>query len=150
MPSAVVAAMVRVKYLANFYYSIDINWDDFPLAILTMLELSLSVMCVCFPAIKLLLNAYFSKWFGGSDATNITRSLQLSSNSGESRPKGRFERTKLGLLSFIWKSNSQTTPPLSSKADTGRRAFGNTKADMQARDMEMDMPILDPDIYTKN
>ncbi|KAE9382122.1 hypothetical protein N431DRAFT_317320, partial [Stipitochalara longipes BDJ] len=51
---AVIASMVRMKFAVNFYYSIDINWDDYGIAILSTIELALSIICVCFPAVKLL------------------------------------------------------------------------------------------------
>ncbi|KAH8654646.1 hypothetical protein BGZ60DRAFT_332854, partial [Tricladium varicosporioides] len=46
---ACLASMMRLSVVVHFYYSIDQNlmWS--------MVELALSIMCICFPAIKLLL-----------------------------------------------------------------------------------------------
>jgi hypothetical protein len=114
----VVASLIRLKFVVGFGYSIDINCmpsvllsclclmiflgDDFGIVVLSIIELSLSIICVCFPAVKLLLNAKFPKYFGSSSRSSIDvqGSIHLSDEGTESSPqswKGLL-RSKISTL----------------------------------------------------
>ncbi|CAD6504827.1 BgTH12-00330 [Blumeria graminis f. sp. triticale] len=51
---ACVASIVRLKFLVRYNETFDQIWDNFCLVVLSQIELCLSIICVCFPAIRLL------------------------------------------------------------------------------------------------
>ncbi|KUJ23923.1 uncharacterized protein LY89DRAFT_726973 [Mollisia scopiformis] len=85
---AVVASAVRLKYVVSFYYDIDQNWDDVPVAILSVVETSLSIVCVCFPPVKILMSKYYKKYTGSDSSAMRSRSRE----DLLARLKGRFTR----------------------------------------------------------
>ncbi len=116
--------MIRMKFVAHFYYSVDIVCmrspfptqvtthiigDDYGIAILSMIELSLSIICVCFPAVKLLIDKYFPTEHEASGAVLSIASLQMSGSTGpsNSQPKSVI-RTAQSKLSFLF-ARSQTS-----------------------------------------
>jgi len=122
-----------MKFVASFYYKIDINCmrpsfltsvttniigDDYGIAILSMIELSLSIVCVCFPAVKLLIDKYFSTEREASGAVVSIVSLQLSSSTGSSssHPKSVIKTVQSKLTSLFGRSQvsvtHQETPPM--------------------------------------
>jgi len=73
---AVIASMVRLKYVVHFSMGVDENWDYFGITITSSIELSLSMICVCIPACKLLLARSLPNYFG-SDGGGCNRTLSL-------------------------------------------------------------------------
>lgn len=113
-----VCSLVRMKYVVAFNYSIDINWDDFYIAVLTMIELSMSITCVCFPAVKLLLNRIWPRSFPSDEPPQrVEESMQVNlSGVPTSESQSWVERMKasIGLmLGASWAHLPGSLPPRS-------------------------------------
>ncbi len=128
--------MVRMKFAAHFYYSIDINCkpfppsptsilteiigDDYGIAILSTIELALSIICVCFPAVKLLFAKHFPTQPPPPPNLNRSQSLQLTTShaSTHSQSKILLINVQRKLSSIFRRSQTslpgsdEETPPL--------------------------------------
>jgi hypothetical protein len=123
--SAVTASLIRMKFVVHFYYSIDINCmehyippsditdrtgDDYGIAIFSMIELSLSIMCVCFPAIKLLFNKYSVSSLSTTATLRRLPSSQMGDSLGShgSQFTGYLRTVKRKLYSFVFRSQNRS------------------------------------------
>jgi hypothetical protein len=125
--------------VVKFKYEIDINCkflfpskfhtytflgDDFSICVISTIELSLSIMCVCFPAVKLFLNAQFPKYFGSSrTGVGARGSLHLSGSDEESQTKSMFRtlRSKISKMfgtTHVISSSKAHSPPWTDEAST--------------------------------
>lgn len=88
--------------------------DDFAISVISTIELSLSIMCVCFPAVKLLLNTKFPKHFGSAQGPVGARgSLHLSGGEvTESRSSSllRILRSKISTILGRSQISSSSNP----------------------------------------
>jgi hypothetical protein len=121
----VIASLVRLKYVVVFRYEIDINCtsqslpyilyltslgDDFAICVISQIELSLSIICVCFPSVKLFLNFQFPKYFGSANRPVGARgSLHLSGGeSTESRSSSLLRLLRSKLSTFLGRSQASS------------------------------------------
>lgn len=51
---AAVASIVRFVFLLSYNQTMDQIWDNFTIVVLSQIELTLSIICVCFPSIRLI------------------------------------------------------------------------------------------------
>lgn len=87
--------------------------DDIGIAILSMIETSLAILCVCFPAVKLLLNKHLPRYFGGA-ATQPTISINVGSSNGtDSSRKSLLQRIFSKISSRFSSRRSGSTLPFS-------------------------------------
>ncbi|RKF78332.1 putative integral membrane protein [Golovinomyces cichoracearum] len=80
---ACAASVVRLKYLIMYNQTWDQIWENFTLVVLSQLELSLSIICVCFPAIRLL----FSRSKRGNGSSNRSKTTSAPTITNSSCPK---------------------------------------------------------------
>ncbi|TQS36145.1 hypothetical protein Golomagni_03412 [Golovinomyces magnicellulatus] len=80
---ACAASVVRLKYLIKYNQTVDQVWENFTLVVLSQLELSLSIICVCFPAIRLL----FSRSKRGNGSSDRSKTTSAPTNTDLSSPK---------------------------------------------------------------
>jgi len=73
---AVIASMVRLKYVVHFSNGVDETWDFYGTTITSSIELSISMICVCIPPCKLIFARCLPKYFG-SDGGGCNRTLTL-------------------------------------------------------------------------
>lgn len=99
---ACAASIVRLRYLYQYNQTFDQVWENYLIVILSQVELSLSIICVCFPAIRLL----FSRKRRENDDSDDSKATSAPSQSANSiRPQSSTFLTK--MLSVI----SNHTPP---------------------------------------
>lgn len=99
---ACVASIVRLKFLVKYNETTDQIWDNYLIVILSQIELCLSIVCVCFPAIRLL----FSR---------MTDSGTIKSNGSPENSLGTENLKPSGFLTKICSiiSRSSSHVPLS-------------------------------------
>lgn len=90
---AVIASMVRLKYVVHFSADFDANWDYYGVTITSSIELSTAMICVCIPACKLLLNSCLPAYFG-SNAGGFNRTLSLNTYAGSTQHHGSEAKLK--------------------------------------------------------
>jgi hypothetical protein len=85
--------------------------DDYGIAMFSMVQLSLSIICVCFPAVKML----FHKYFPAKPATPGTKShpqcFQLSASvcTVDARPNGLIKTMQYKISSLFGKEQISST-----------------------------------------
>lgn len=124
---ACIASLVRIKYILGWYTSLDQNWTDYGICLSSIIELSLSIICVCFPAFKILLNTMFPKYFGWSDSNASSGPrISLSRIETTQTPKSFLHdfkrRIGLGRTQIKQTSESSGTSAGSQWSDIERRA----------------------------
>ncbi|KAI0999127.1 hypothetical protein K3495_g9068 [Podosphaera aphanis] len=133
---ACVASIVRLKFLLKYSETSDRTWDSYTMVVLSQIELCLSIVCVCFPAIRLL--------FSRSTRSVTTKSSmpENSLSSDCSKPSGFMNNIRSiinshnspGSMSLPWVSNR--APQLSSIYITSHIELTEKNPSSDPTDME--------------
>lgn len=79
--SALVASLVRLKYVGKFGTSTDATWDNADVEIWSAIEIAVALICACLPALRPLLTRYVPILFG---------------SNGRTRPSDYYHHTVVG------------------------------------------------------
>ncbi|POS83162.1 hypothetical protein EPUL_006066 [Erysiphe pulchra] len=111
---ACAASIVRLRYLYQYNQTFDQVWENYLIVVLSQVELSLSIICVCFPAIRLL----FSRSRRNSDDSDDSKATSAPSQTGTSiRPQSSTFLSKiLSIVSNYTPRGSFSMPWISSRA----------------------------------
>ncbi|KAI6246650.1 hypothetical protein HI914_04826 [Erysiphe necator] len=111
---ACAASIVRLRYLYQYNQTFDQIWENYLIVILSQIELSLSIICVCFPAIRLL----FSRNRREDDGSSDSKATSAPSHSCPSvRPHSSSILSKIfSIISNNSLRSSMSMPWISSRA----------------------------------
>lgn len=111
---ACAASVVRLRYLYQYNQTFDQVWEDYLIVVLSQVELSLSIICVCFPAIRLL---YIRNLINNDDSDD-SKATSAPSQAGTSiLPRSSTFLSKIAsIISQYSPRGSYSMPWISSRA----------------------------------
>ncbi|KAF4817812.1 Satratoxin biosynthesis SC1 cluster protein 4 [Colletotrichum siamense] len=146
-----ITSCVRLQYIVLFTRSLNPTWDFTDPLIWSGVEVSVSMIVVCLPAVRTLLNRILPSIFGSTAATEITPNRKASAGSGfrsidsNRQYQGRFdyeeERREVAraarlvekrrkFFSFI----PQAREPNESELELGDKSKGEVRTDIRHAD----------------
>ncbi|POS68616.1 hypothetical protein DHEL01_v212990 [Diaporthe helianthi] len=95
-----IVSVVRLTALVNFATTTNATYDNVPTAYWSVLEIFVSIICCCMPAVRSLLKTAFPSCFGSSTDTKTTPRPYITPNSPGYKLSGGIQKSTTNTVTF--------------------------------------------------